>query len=232
LRPKIQKQKRLQPQAGRVLHLHRRQHEGDPAKFDPRLLILYHLDWLARSLVIFISDVLDDLGEDLAGAAVVEAGVHGVDGVEGVVEDCSEAGVLQVDLDLWVLLVVDKQPQLLPLLVLLLLPLQPFLLPVVHRLLLLVQRGDFLCCPRPLLILFVETPFEGNLDIVIVSSVLFVAALPPVGYHLLLRFLLASQPSHLVFLFELLLVDVVSPIDLVEFGFRQFAPVLFLERGR
>jgi hypothetical protein len=36
----------------------------------------------------------------------------------------------------------------------------------------------------------------------------------------------------LVFLFELLLVDVVSPIDLVEFGFRQFAPVLFLERGR
>lgn len=108
---------------------------------------------------------------------------------------------------------------------------------LLQRLLLLFERS------RLLLFLFffdlfsfififgLKSSFKGNLKVIFFVSIFLIVALAPVADYLLVFDILIDYLLHAVFFLCVLLVDIHTPVHLIEFFLTQSAPVLLLERS-
>ena len=166
---------------------------------------------------------------------MVETGVHWVDGVEGVLVNCFEPLVVKVQLEIYFLIVLDNELQLLSSLLLLLIIFPSAFL---QGLLLLFEGSRlfflffFDVFTFAFIIIFcLKSSFKGNLKIILLVPVLLIVAFAPVTDYFLIFDILMDDPLHAILLLCVLLVYIHAPVHLIEFFLTQSAPVLLLKRS-
>lgn len=159
---------------------------------------------------------------------MIEAGVYRIYGVEGIFVDGFETIVVEVDVEVCLFVVLDKELKLLSSLSLKLFILSPsffhgfslFFLSL--NLLLFFHNFSSLL----ILILGIKPSFECNLNIILLFPVLLIVTLLPITHKFLILDIFIDYLLHSIFLISFFSVDVHAPIYVIQLFLAHSVPVL------
>lgn len=148
---------------------------------------------------------------------MIEAGVYRIYGVERVFIDSFEAIVVEVDVDVCLFVVLDKELKLLSSLSLKLFVLSSSFFHGFSLLFLSLNLLLFVHYFSPLLVLIlgIKSSFECNLNVIFLFPVLLVVAFLPITHKFLVLIIFIDYLLHSIFLISLFSIDIHAPIYVI-----------------